>query len=303
MVRPRQRSTRLSYQGLHGYENNNNNEHTVFNDEFWLRYKEYLLRNYNKQTAKARISYAKKFCHVLVKDNAQDLLILSNETRIHVMKSLAALSKYLGCYDIWKAIIERYQLKWSNEDGLGMFNNIMMDNTQNYTSMINWLKDTCSKLTRSYSNILIYGVLTGLRPDETCHSIRLLHTEHDNYLNKESMVLEHFKYPEIFIRRTKKAYISILTDQILEIAKEAGDYGYNALRLKVKRKGLDMNMAFCRKIFATHLRSNGIEQETIDLLQGRIPKSVFGRHYFRPDFSRQRIKDAITSLYESLRIS
>jgi hypothetical protein len=38
-------------------------------------------------------------------------LILSNDKRIHAMKALAALSKYLGCYDLWKDIIERYQLK------------------------------------------------------------------------------------------------------------------------------------------------------------------------------------------------
>ena len=61
-----------------------------------------------------------------------------------------------------------------------------------------------------------------------------------------------------------------------------------------------MNMAYCRKIFATHLRNNGIEQEIIDLLQGRTPKSVFARHYFRPDFNHDRIKEAIDSLYDTL---
>ena len=44
-----------------------------------------------------------------------------------------------------------------------------------------------------------------------------------------------------------------------------------------------MNMNYCRKIFATFMRNNGIEQEVIDLLQGRIPKSVFVRHYYKPD--------------------
>ena len=52
-------------------------------------------------------------------------------------------------------------------------------------------------------------------------------------------------------------------------------------------------MSYCRKIFATHLRTNGIEQETIDFLQGRVPRSVFARHYFRPDFKNDgRIIDA-----------
>jgi intergrase/recombinase len=114
------------------------------------------------------------------------------------------------------------------------------------------------------------------------------------------MALEHFRYPGIFIRRTKKAYISIITDKSFELAKQSATCGYNALRLAVKKRGLDMNMAYCRKIFATYLRNKGIEQEIIDLLQGRTPKSVFAGHYFRPDFNHDKIKEAISSLYCSL---
>jgi len=49
-------------------------------------------------------------------------------------------------------------------------------------------------------------------------------------------------------------------------------------------------MSYSRKIFAIFLRTKGVEQETIDLLQGRIPKSVFARHYFRPDFENVQNK-------------
>jgi intergrase/recombinase len=90
-----------------------------------------------------------------------------------------------------------------------------------------------------------------------------------------------------------------LTDPILELAKQASNCGYNSLRLAVKRKALDMNMAYCRKIFATCLRAQGIEQETIDLLQGRAPKSVFVRHYFRPDLNYDKIKAVVDSLYKT----
>jgi intergrase/recombinase len=41
-------------------------------------------------------------------------------------------------------------------------------------------------------------------------------------------------------------------------------------------------MKYCRKIFASHLRQSGIESEIIDLLQGRVPKTLFARHYFIP---------------------
>ncbi len=44
---------------------------------------------------------------------------------------------------------------------------------------------------------------------------------------------------------------------------------------------------------------NGIEQETIDLSQDRIPKSVFARHYFRFDFEQRRIRDLLESLFKN----
>jgi hypothetical protein len=54
---------------------------------------------------------------------------------------------------------------------------------------------------------------------------------------------EHCRYPEIYIRRTKKAYVSIVSESICEVTKEA-DYqlGYSGLLLSVKRRGLEMNM-------------------------------------------------------------
>jgi intergrase/recombinase len=145
---------------------------------------------------------------------------------------------------------------------------------------------------------LLFNTLVGLRPDEACKAIQIIQKEEDNYVRKDLMILEHYKFPDIFIRRTKKAYITILTDSILDLAKQSANCGYNALRLAVKRKKLDMNMAYCRKIFATYLRTHGIEQEIIDLLQGRAPRSVFARHYFRPNFNYDKIRIVIDSLYD-----
>jgi intergrase/recombinase len=89
---------------------------------------------------------------------------------------------------------------------------------------------------------------------------------------------------------------------ILDLARHSANCGYNALKLAVKRKKLDMYMAYCRKIFATYLRTHGIEQETIDLLQGRAPKSVFARHYIKPNFTeeRQKITVCLDDLYREI---
>jgi hypothetical protein len=122
------------------------------------------------------------------------------------MKALAALSKYVGCYDRWKDIIHRYQLKWSSEDTLEAFNDIMMNSEQNYSSMIEWLKNCCSKLSPAYTNILLFNTLVGLRPDEACKAIMLMHKQQDNYIRRDLMILEHYKFPDIFIRRSLHKY-------------------------------------------------------------------------------------------------
>jgi hypothetical protein len=159
----RQRSPRLTYQPSH--------EDSVkvlssYNDNRWNSYGEFLLQNHSPHTTKVRLLYSKKYYHVLANGNAQELLVLSNDKRIHVMKALASLSKYLGCYDKWNDIKEKYQLKWSNEDGLEAFNDIIMNNGENYNAMVTWLKEAVSKLPVRYGNILLFDTLTGLRPNE-----------------------------------------------------------------------------------------------------------------------------------------
>jgi intergrase/recombinase len=70
-----------------------------------------------------------------------------------------------------------------------------------------------------------------------------------------------------------------------------------------RSKNLSMNMYYCRKIFATYLRDNGIESEIIDLLQGRIPKSMFLRHYYRPDINEivtKKIRPVLDELRKEL---
>jgi hypothetical protein len=58
--------------------------------------------------------------------------------------------------------------------------------------------------------------------------------------------------------------------------------------MQLKRRKIPMCFKFCRKIFGTYLRQRGFVAEIVDLLEGRIGKSVFARHYFRPDIDEQR---------------
>ena len=162
--------------------------------------------------------------------------------------------------------------------------------------MLKWLKDTISKLPKFDANILIYCTITRLRPTEACHSIKLIQTDLDNYLNKDSMMLEHFKYPEQFIRKTKHAFVSIVDDSIIDLSLNVSQRTYNSTRMLLRKQDIEMHMAYCRKIFATYLRNNGIQPEIIDLLQGHVLKSVFLKHYYQPNLNISEINEYLSNL-------
>jgi intergrase/recombinase len=62
-----------------------------------------------------------------------------------------------------------------------------------------------------------------------------------------------------------------------------------------------MNMAYWRKIFASHLRQSGIEAEIVDPLQGRVPRTAFTRYYFTPSLEyREKVIQALTKLKKEI---
>ncbi len=208
----------------------------VLDDKLWQRHNLHLQNNYKYSTIQTHKCYGRKHSHILSNGNAQELLTLSNHKQLMVMNVLASLSKFMGCYDSWESIKKRYHLKWSHNDELSFFNAITNGDTLD--SMLKWVKDTF-QTTRIDANILIYCTVTGLRPTEACQSIELVHTDLDNYLNKDSMMLEHFKYSQQFIRKTKHAFVSIVNDSILELAKNASQRSYNSTRMLLRKHGIE----------------------------------------------------------------
>jgi intergrase/recombinase len=156
--------------------------------------------------------------------------------------------------------------------------------------------------------ILRFAVLVGLRPAECVESVRLLNTARDTersyYYNPQRQALEHFRFPKIFIRRTKKAFISFVTPEMLDIVKLSvyRKVTYNQIRLACRKSGINsMYMHYTRKIFASWLRHSGIQPEIIDLLQGRIGKNIFLRHYLTPSSNyKTSVLKALEQLQQQL---
>ncbi len=146
-----------------------------------------------------------------------------------------------------------------------------------------------------------FALLTRLRPSEACESIRLLNNGESSpkYYSPDQQTLEHFKFPEIFLRATKKAYLSYLSTHNYHPFTKMGPKTptWNAIRLTCRRKNINMEMRLCRKIFASHLRQSGIQPEVVNLLQGRVDSDILTRHYLVPPNSLEdQILDALKRL-------
>jgi hypothetical protein len=117
------------------------------------------------------LGYAKRFSHVLETKGAQSLLKLSHGSKVHTIKALASLAKFLGRHDDWLDIIKRHHLKWSRSDNSAkVFRSIFEPEVKNLQSMIKWIRDVSATLPIVYRYALCL-TLTGSRPDEAQNSI------------------------------------------------------------------------------------------------------------------------------------
>jgi len=164
------------------------------------------------------------------------------------------------------------------------------------------------------SQIVKFACLVGLRASEVIESVRLLNLQKTltdtpsatpqkrspNYYNPERQALKHFRFPEIFLRQTKKAYISFVTPEMLELATGIPVDKVptlDAITHACRRKGIKMEMFLCRKIFASWLRKESIQPEVVDMLQGRVSQSILTRHYLVPQNSlKDHVLDALKEL-------
>jgi len=154
---------------------------------------------------------------------------------------------------------------------------------------------------------LRFAVITGLRQNEAIQSFNLIirlneNADLENYYNEELNCLEHFKFKELFLRRTKNVYISFAPKSlILEIA-NSEPVTYAAIIKRLKRKGLRTRINELRDYYATFMVKHDLIREEVDLLQGRIPPNIFIRHYWSPSFKelRDRTLEAISLLVQSV---
>jgi len=268
----------------------------------WRGFDKWLQNRLREAYARKVRNDAKKYYYILFDSSKASVLGgLSKCNRRHAMAALANLSKFLGMYKDWKEIVSQAGLHWQKTSHLEVF--LSMLNTD-MGDVKSWFKEASEKLPKKYSVTLVFAAATGLRPDEACKSISLLSELAEanrlgEYLNAQLGMLEHFRFPNLFIRGCKNCYISFVPEELLKhVLNVKPKVKANGLRSAIEKAGLKVRIKDLRKLFATTLRENGISEEVIDLLEGRIPQSIFLRHYYKPDLLRS-IREKVLEAIES----
>jgi intergrase/recombinase len=145
-------------------------------------------------------------------------------------------------------------------------------------------------------------LLSGVRKNEGIESFNLIidlykQNKLNQYFNEELSVLEHFKFKQ-FLRNSKNVYVSILPKELIYEIANSNPVSYSMIRKRLCKNNLKLRIKELRSYWASFMTKNRILiSEECDVCQGRIPKSVFARHYLKESLKELSTK-VLTSLKE-----
>jgi hypothetical protein len=272
---------------------------------------EQYLKAQKRRNVRQVLCYAQRYHKVLETGDASALASLSSGAlRRHAMEALTAYAKYAGSYEEWCQIRKSYSLKWTNGDESLQAMHKFFSDELNFDVMLQRIKEMIAKTPTWIGQIIKFACVIRLRPSEVLESVRLINNISGNtrinpsssYYNPQRQTLEHFRFPEIFIRQTKKAYLSFVTPEMLDIVHQVNNVPTIGAITKVcHRRHTRMDMHLTRKIFASYLRQEGIQPEVVDMLQGRVSPSVLTRHYLVPKpLFKEEVLQALEKLQQQL---
>jgi len=253
-----------------------------FEEVDWDGFRRWLLsRLLSRKNARQMYTYARKFHGLLLSRDAGAVMAgFSKWKRKLILEALANLCKFLGCYSYFKTWRLEHGFKWEREESLRTLIDTLDRGREDVEEWLLSLRE----LGWTYYFPGVYMLLTGLRPGEACTSLSIIAEQGlDGYWNPELGILEHFRFEKLFLRRCKNAFISFLSPRLLShVEKFQTRITLNALRLRLRKAGYPIRFNQLRKRYATILREAGIPGEAVDLLQGRVSKSLFARFYYKP---------------------
>jgi hypothetical protein len=266
-----------------------------------VKYREFLDSKYRSRVYASTIfGYTLRFYDAYA--NPSIIQTVPSTIRHNVLKAMIALSKFKGEYLEFHQKIKQYDIKWISQDSFTSFLKIF---NNNHDSLLQWYKDVSKIMKPNEQLWLRYLALSGLRCTEAELSfnriIELGKDRKSEYIN-ELGIVEHFRFPKDFLRGTKNCYITIVPANLLEEIIESQKLCYSTIRKRLEHNGFNQRFKELRSFYSSFMAKNGLMSEEIDLLQGRVPKSVFARHYLKENIGefKSRVLEGSSKLNQLL---
>ena len=249
----------------------------------WNEFEQWLKKDLRPKTVYDRMHSARKSYRCLLDKDLKPLLSLTKDQCAHCLNALSSLSKFLGIHDEFLQLVKKYGLKWTvRSDDLII---ARFTKSVDPDAIFNWIKQVKSKCP-DLCDFMDFMAASGLRYDEAIESYNLLiglnkQGKLDNYYDADREVLEHFRFKETFLRRTKKAFISFIPKELIEKISDNKPLNVYTVQTRVKRKAGSLKFGDIRELHGS-LATKFLNPAEIDFLHGRIAATVFMRNYFNP---------------------
>lgn len=126
------------------------------------------------------------------------------------------------------------------------------DSKERTADFFEWTKTIKLKIPK-LPPFINFIITAGLRFDEAIDSCNLIvqlsgEGKLNEYYNTERQILEHYRYSNIFIRRTKKAFMSFVSSDLIQAICECDlRITRNVIINRLKGQDLNVNLQICAK--------------------------------------------------------
>jgi hypothetical protein len=263
----------------------------------------YLESKYSKSFTPIIKSYLSRYGYLLNSNsNLAELDSIKESIRNNLIKSLIIYSKFKGFYEEFSKRLKDYGIKLNGVSSYNAFIRIYNNTNNTSHNVLEWINQIKPYLRDNENLFIQFLKATGIRKNEGIESFNLIIqlaklNRLSEYYGLELNCLQHFKYPKLFIRKTKNLYISFIPESLVNAIANSETVSYSAIRKRLERKGILLRINELRDYHATLLINNGFNELEVNLLQGRISGILF-KHYWSPRLSE--LRDRIFKVLDSI---
>jgi len=273
----------------------------------WEAYRQWLENQFSPGYAKDVYNCSRKYAHCLLDRDLSELLMIRKTKRTNIVKALANLSKFVGMHDEFLKMMHKHDLEWGGKSNEELVIERLMK-VQDPNEVFEWIKQV--KRARSdLSDFMDFMAITGLRLVEAIESYNLIiklakEGKLNEYYNEEKEALEHFRFKEIFLRKSKKAFVSFIPKESIEkiaLSSPLPD-SRHAIQMRVKKKGLKLRFSDIREAHASFM-TKYLKQPEIDFIHGRVTTNIFMANYFNPALIcdlKERVFNAVKEIQNKI---